>query len=79
MVVNGEKIKPVLIKLLIISNKGFNNNIPLNDNFFKKLTKKLGSLKINESIKVINEDSYLIKELINQFNTNKIDMAKPLI
>lgn len=47
--VNGEKIKPVVIKPLIISNKGFNTSMPLSDDFLEKLTKRIGSLKINES------------------------------
>lgn len=41
IIVNGEKIKLVLIKLPIISNKGFNTSISLNNDFLVKLTKKL--------------------------------------
>lgn len=54
--INDEKIKPVLIKPLIMSTKGFNISISLNDEFLEKLTKKLGTLKLSDSIKVINEE-----------------------
>lgn len=37
--------------------KGFNTSLPLNENFLEKLTKKLSTLKIIESVKVVNEES----------------------
>lgn len=40
-----------------MSLKGFNTSIPLNEDFLECLTKKLGTLKITNSIKVISEES----------------------
>lgn len=37
--------------------KGFNISTPFNEDFLEKLTKRLGALKISDSVKVINEES----------------------
>lgn len=55
--VADENVKSVLIKPPIMSLKGFNTSIPLNEDFLECLTKKLGTLKITNSIKVISEES----------------------
>lgn len=55
--VESEKLKPVLIKPPIISSKGFNTNTLLNDNFIDKLTQKLGSLNLKDSLRVIGDDN----------------------
>lgn len=71
-----DDIKPVLIKPLIMSSKGFNTSTTLNEHFLEKLTKKLGSIKISKSIKVINEESN-IEEIIKKFQEDRIEMARP--
>lgn len=67
------RVKSVLIKPPIVSSKRFNTSLQT------KLTEKLGTLKITDSIAVINEDSDTYEELINQFNEDKIKMAKPMV
>lgn len=64
------RVKSVLIKPPIVSSKRFNTSLQ---------TEKLGTLKITNSIAVINEDSDNYEELINQFNEDKIKMAKPMV
>lgn len=49
-----------------MSSKGFNTSTTLNEHFLEKLTKKLGSIKISKSIKVINEESN-IEEIKKNF------------
>lgn len=71
-----DDIKPVLIKPLIMSSKGFNTSTTLNEHFLEKLTKKLGSIKISKSIKVINEESN-IEEIKKKFQKDRIEMARP--
>lgn len=77
--VDDTRVKSVLIKPLIVSSKEFNTILPLNKDFLEKLTKKLGTLKTNNSIEVINEDSDNYEELITQFNEDKIEMTKPMV
>lgn len=71
-----DDIKPILTKPPITLSKGFNNITPLNEDFLEKLINQLDSLKIFESIKVINEESD-IEELTNQFQDDKLEVAKP--
>lgn len=74
--INNNNLKLVLIKPPILSNK-FNIRTPLNEEFIEKLTKKFGTLKINDSIKVISESDN-IESLISQFS-EKIEMVKPSV
>lgn len=59
-----------------MSSKGFNTSTTLNEHFLEKFTKKLGSIKISKSIKVINEESN-IEEIIKKFQEDRIEMARP--
>lgn len=66
----------------MLFSKRFNTSPPLNEDFFEKLFKKLSSLKIIGSIKVIIEElekSNNIMKVINQFTDDKIEMVKPVV
>lgn len=66
----------------MLFSKRFNTSPPLNEDFFEKLFKKLSSLKIIDSIKVIIEEleeSNNIMKVINQFTDDKIEMVKPVV
>lgn len=58
--------------------KGFHTSTLLNEDFLEKLTKRQGSLKISESIKLVNEELDL-DNIINQFQDDRIEMVKPTV
>lgn len=63
----------------MLSSKRFNTSPLLDDDFLEKLSRKLSSLKITDSIKVITEELDNITKVINQFIDDKIEMVKPMV